>query len=105
MFLTTVISLWISQGSSVTQGAIGPLLLGTLASCIYGFCLLFLAPLFFLKSSFLVSIAFISSWLISIVTVIVPMYFFLTWRTRVSSSVTPKQQQKQEKDIKSNVKV
>ena len=46
IFLTTMVSLWISQGQAVTQGAAGPMMLGGLAVVGYSMMYTLIEPIF-----------------------------------------------------------
>eukprot|EP00048_Salpingoeca_helianthica_P003110 m.64040 g.64040 ORF g.64040 m.64040 type:complete len:346 (+) comp12500_c0_seq1:38-1075(+) len=71
IFTTTMISLWVSQGSDVQIGAIGPMVLGSTSVSLYGVLLGLLAPIWGLPA------AVVGVWFICLATISIPSVLFL----------------------------
>jgi hypothetical protein len=71
IFLTTMIALWISQGEEVPQGAVGPMMLGSMSVSLYALAATKLIP------SFGVISGSIFSWLVSLLFISIPVTFYL----------------------------
>ncbi|MEC9137488.1 MAG: hypothetical protein VYE10_02870 [Candidatus Thermoplasmatota archaeon] len=74
IFLTTMVSLWLSQGPEVPIGAAGPMMLGSASVSIYAILTIFLFPV---MSPWMGAII---SWFIVIGTFTAPVGYW-TWRT------------------------
>ncbi len=79
IFLTSMVSLWISQGEAVPLAAIGPLALGSGSVSLYCLVAMVAIPYFSIVSG----VCF--SWLVSIVFHTVPCYFYIKWRSSVAA--------------------
>lgn len=72
IFLTTMISVWISQGESVQLGAVGPMMLGSSAVSFYALiCLYVFSNLSWMLGSFI-------AWILSILICSFPSFFWLS---------------------------
>ncbi|KAK8809754.1 hypothetical protein WA158_000697 [Blastocystis sp. Blastoise] len=80
--IVTMLSVSISQDESVTCGAIGPLMLGYVSTCIYAYasCLLFVFTSLGIWWSMVIAFFF------AVIIYSIPLYFFMQWRQRVCSS-------------------
>ena len=74
IFLTTMVSLWLSQGPEVPIGAAGPMMLGSASVSFYAILSIFLFPI---MSPWMGAI---TSWLIVVGTFTAPVGYW-TWRT------------------------
>ena len=74
IFLTTMVSLWLSQGPAVPIGATGPMMLGSASVSIYALLSIFLFPV---TSAWMGAMI---SWLIVVVFFTTPVGIW-TWRT------------------------
>ncbi|KAJ1500511.1 hypothetical protein HMI54_015158 [Coelomomyces lativittatus] len=78
IFTTTVVSVWIYQGKAVSQGAIGPLMLGqTSTGCL-------VCMMTFLPRSLPFYGALLVSWVVCVVGVNAPVYVYVQWRMKVT---------------------
>ena len=75
IFLTSMVSLWISQGPSVPRGAAAPMLLGGGSVGIYS-----LVAMYSLEAHGMV-IGSIMAWVIAVAFWSMPSYIYLKWRT------------------------
>ena len=75
IFLTSMVSLWISQGPSVPRGAAAPMLLGGGSVGVYA-----LVAMYSLEAYGMI-VGSAVAWLIAVVTWSLPSYIFLRWRT------------------------
>ena len=80
IFLTSMVSLWISQGPSVPRGAAAPMLLGGGSVGVYA-----LVAMYSLDS-YGVAVGSLIAWLVSVLGWSAPSYMFLRWRARESLS-------------------
>lgn len=71
IFLTTMVSLWISQGEEVPSGAVGPMMLGSMSVSLYALATTRLIPLFGIISGSILS------WLVSLLFISIPVAFYL----------------------------
>ena len=75
IFLTTMISVWISQGSAVQGGAVGPMILGS--NSVSAYTLLAAVSIPSLGAGLGAAVA----WLAAACFISVPSWFFLRWRS------------------------
>jgi len=83
IYMTTMISVWVSQGDKVASGATGPMVLGGLSVSIFAVAYGVLIPTFGWQSTA------IMAYLIAVIGWSLPLAFFLRWRnskTPASSS-------------------
>ncbi|MEL6344272.1 MAG: hypothetical protein AAFV53_14230 [Myxococcota bacterium] len=78
IFLTTMVSLWLSQGEAVQAGAVGPMMLG--ASSVSAYALLCAWSLPALGAALGSAVA----WVLAVVTVTVPAWWWLGRRTKTA---------------------
>jgi hypothetical protein len=76
IFLTAMVSLWLSQGEAVPAGAVGPMMLG---SASVGGYALFAAALFPLYPA---PVAALLAWVLAVLTTTLPGWFWLRARSR-----------------------
>jgi len=80
METTVMVSLWISQGSSVSAGAVGPMILGMTSVPSYP-CILFVAIAvcrnYFSNDLLIITVSGCVSWLFAILCVTTPIYFIV----------------------------
>lgn len=74
IFLTTMVSLWLSQGEEVQAGAVGPMMLGSTSVSAYALLAAFAMPM--LGSVVGAGVA----WVVAVVTVTVPAWLWLRRR-------------------------
>ena len=79
IFLTTMVALWISQDSSVSIGAAGPMMLGGASVAVFALIAMIAYP------AIGVIFGIIIAWIASILLWSVPTYFFLRKRKSVAS--------------------
>ena len=80
IFLTSMVSLWISQGPSVPRGAAAPMLLGGGSVGVYS-----LVAMYSLEAHGII-LGSIMSWVTAVAVWSMPSYIYLRWRTRVGDS-------------------
>ena len=80
IFLTSMVSLWISQGPSVPRGAAAPMLLGGGSVGVYS-----LVAMYSLEAHGLI-LGSIMSWVTAVAVWSMPSYIYLRWRTGVGDS-------------------
>jgi hypothetical protein len=80
MFLTSMVSVWMAQGSAVPMGAVGPMILGSTSVSAYALLVSWTLP------SFGVTVGITSAWLISILGISVPSWAYLRWRAETAAS-------------------
>ncbi|MEC7985975.1 MAG: hypothetical protein VX278_12495 [Myxococcota bacterium] len=71
IFLTTMVSIWVSQGESVQIGAVGPMMLGSGSVAVYALVALFLFPMFG------VVLGAALTWIVSLLLVSLPATLWL----------------------------
>jgi hypothetical protein len=74
IFLTSMVSLWWSQGEAVQGGAVGPMMLGSTSVSAYALFAAFLLPLFGVGFGSMVA------WVLSVLVITVPAFGWLQWR-------------------------
>ena len=82
IFLTTMVSLWWSQGQAVPMGAVGPLVLGSGSVSAYALCAAFSLPALGPGWGSLVA------WVAAVVVVTVPAWWWLRGRDVLGVSAT-----------------
>lgn len=93
IFLTSMISLWLSQGSAVKSGAVGPMMLGSFS--VTGFALSFAEILPRLAESMsglggAIALTTLLSYIIAICCCSLPSFYFLRWvRSRLEAEQPP----------------
>ena len=80
IFLTSMVSLWISQGPSVPRGAAAPMLLGGGSVGVYS-----LVAMYSLEAHGII-LGSIMSWVTAVAVWSMPSYIYLRWRTGVGDS-------------------
>ena len=80
IFLTSMVSLWISQGPSVPMGAAAPMLLGGGSVGVYS-----LVAMYSLEAHGII-LGSIMSWVTAVAVWSMPSYIYLRWRTGVGDS-------------------
>ena len=80
IFLTSMVSLWISQGPSVPRGAAAPMLLGGGSVGVYS-----LVAMYSLEAHGII-LGSIMSWVTAVAVWSMPSYIYLKWRTGVGDS-------------------
>lgn len=75
IFLTTMVSLWVSQGAAVPAGAVGPIILGATAPCVFALSSTWLFPA--LGSGW----GALAAWLLCVSCVSVPVAMWLQRRS------------------------
>ena len=80
IFLTSMVSLWISQGPSVPRGAAAPMLLGGGSVGVYS-----LVAMYSLEAHGII-LGSIMSWVAAVAVWSMPSYIYLRWRTGVGDS-------------------
>jgi len=80
IFLTTMVSVWISQGAAVPMSAVSPMMLGSSSVSIYALAAIFTIPRFGAATGAL------TAWLASILIISIPSWFFLQWSRREKAS-------------------
>ena len=80
IFLTSMVSLWISQGPSVPRGAAAPMLLGGGSVGVYA-----LVAMYSLESHGM-AVGSLIAWLVAVLGWSAPSYMFLRWRAHESRS-------------------
>ena len=91
LFMTTMVSLWVAQGSGVPTGATGPMVLGGLATPVYALAFAFIKPMIGM------GLAFLASYAIAVLCVSIPTFLFLRFmakwharrRTKANGGVPP----------------
>jgi len=88
IFLTTMVSLWISQGESVPTSAVGPMMLGSASVYIYAIFFALAFPYFVARWALAWAVIFtsISMWLLAVIGISLPVYFGLRWRQSCTSA-------------------
>lgn len=81
ILLTTMVSMWISQGEDVGLGAAGPLMLGGDAWAFYGVILSYLRYYTNISTLFVIIISCVSS----IIFISIPSSVYLNWREKCSN--------------------
>ncbi len=78
IFLTTMVALWISQGSDVPTGAAGPMMLGGSSVAMYSLIAPWALPEYgiYLGSAI--------CWLASVLLTSLPAYSWLSWRKKIN---------------------
>ena len=79
IFLTSMVSLWISQGPSVPRGAAAPMLLGGGSVGVYS-----LVAMYSLEAHGII-LGSIMSWVTAVAVWSMPSYIYLRWRTGVGA--------------------
>lgn len=74
IFLTTMLSVWISQGAAVQAGAVGPMMLGSASVVGYALAARFMFPLLGWPGA-------IAAWILAVALVTVPAWRWLSKRT------------------------
>jgi len=74
IFLTSMVSLWWSQGEAVQGGAVGPMMLGSTSVSAYALFAASLLPLFGVVWGSLMA------WALAFVVITVPAFGWLQWR-------------------------
>ncbi len=74
IFLTTMVALWISQGSDVPTGAAGPMMLGGSSVALYSLIAPWALPEYGIYAGSAIC------WIISVVLTSLPAYTWLSWR-------------------------
>jgi hypothetical protein len=87
IFLTTMFTLWLSQGNAVPCGAVGPMMLGSSSVSFYAMVYRYLCRAFSpnVNSSALIAIPI--TWIVAVVCISFPCHIFLTWRRSVSADM------------------
>ena len=80
IFLTSMVSLWISQGPSVPRGAAAPMLLGGGSVGVYS-----LVAMYSLEAHGII-LGSIMSWVTAVAVWSMPSYIYLRWRTGIGDS-------------------
>lgn len=75
IFLTTMISVWVSQGEAVQSGAIGPMMLGSASVAGYAMAARVLMPI-------LGGWGALAAWILAVAVITVPAWFWLSARRR-----------------------
>jgi hypothetical protein len=85
IFGTAMVSVWLTSGSKVSIGAIEPLILGSLSVSLFAFNFAFMMPYFqsVLIQGWDVAAAVTVCYTLSVSTVCIPSYLFVSWRQRV----------------------
>ena len=76
IFLTTMVALWISQGSDVPTGAAGPMMLGGSSVAMYSLIVPWALPEYGIYAGSAIC------WIISVVLTSLPAYTWLSWRKK-----------------------
>jgi hypothetical protein len=71
IFLTTMVSLWLSQGEEVPSGAVGPMMLGSMSVSLYALATTRFIPLYGILSGSILS------WAVSLLFISIPVVFYL----------------------------
>jgi len=74
IFLTTMISVWLAQGKAVPMGAVGPIMLGSSSVSVFSLSAIWTLPWLG------VAVGALTSWLLAIMVVSIPCWFFLRSR-------------------------
>lgn len=75
IFLTSMVSLWLSQGEAVPAGAIGPMMFGSQSVSLYGLLVSIFFPM--TNSPLEVAFASLAAWVISVLSINVTVWFYL----------------------------
>tara|TARA_B100001250_G_scaffold109907_1_gene92834 strand:+ start:20588 stop:21415 length:828 start_codon:yes stop_codon:yes gene_type:complete len=78
IFLTSMVSLWISQGPSVPMGAAGPMILGGASVGVYAIIAMWSLP------NFGIFLGSMIAWLLAVILWSIPCFKFVKWRQEVS---------------------
>jgi hypothetical protein len=81
IFSTIMVGLWVSQGQAVQAGAVGPMMLGSVAVAAYAMLFAGLAPA--VGDPFAAAAI---TWVVAVLLSSVPIAFFLRWRRGVSAA-------------------
>ncbi len=73
LFLTAMVSLWASHGEAVPAGAVGPLMLGSVAVSTYALLAAWTLP------SLGLGLGSLAAWLVAVAVASLPAYAFLRW--------------------------
>jgi hypothetical protein len=76
IFFTTMLSLWMSQGSAVPTGAVGPMMLGSASASLYAL----LIPFAFTAFGYLWGTLF--NWILCVLCISVPSFFWMQNRAK-----------------------
>ncbi|MBO85291.1 MAG: hypothetical protein CL927_08025 [Deltaproteobacteria bacterium] len=82
IFLTSMVSLWWSQGEAVQGGAVGPMMLGSTAVSVYAIFAAFLLPIAGVATGSVIA------WALSVVIITLPAFGWIQWRLRIGLSVS-----------------
>tara|TARA_B100001996_G_scaffold270934_1_gene212033 strand:- start:638 stop:1447 length:810 start_codon:yes stop_codon:yes gene_type:complete len=74
IFLTSMVALWLAQGSEVPIGAAGPMMLGGASVSVYALVAMWSLPEYGLL------IGSVISWIVAVVCWSTPAYYWLNWR-------------------------
>lgn len=77
IFITTMVALWLSQGEAVQAGAVGPMMLGGTSVAAYALLATWLLP------SLGLALGSLLTWILSVVAVTVPAWWWLQRRAAV----------------------
>ena len=81
IFLTTMVSVWVSQGTSVPAGAAGPMALGSCSVNLYAI----LCTQLYVRVPWVVGILIV--WPIAVLFGSVPSFFYIKWRRSVNAAL------------------
>jgi hypothetical protein len=76
IFLTSMVTLWISQGPSVPMGAVGPMMLGGSSVALYSIIAMWSLPYYGLI------IGSILAWVSSVLLCSLPSFYYINWRQK-----------------------
>jgi hypothetical protein len=82
IFWTSMLSLWVTQGSAVPSGAVAPMMLGSSSVSVYALC----APLCVYQWG--LYLGMMMAWCLSILLISIPGYLWLRLRNRTQSVLT-----------------
>ena len=80
IFLTTMVSVWLSQGAAVPIGAVSPMILGSSSVSIYALIATWSLP------AMSPGIGALVAWLASVALISLPSWFFLNWSGQKTTS-------------------
>jgi hypothetical protein len=81
IFLTTMVSVWVSQGTSVPSGAAGPMALGSCSVNLYAM----LCTQLYMQVPWLIGILIV--WPVAVLFGSVPSFLYIRWRRSVNAAV------------------